>query len=186
MELMKPLILMLLLAVSVEAQSLPEVARKERERQAKTKSIHVFTNEDAKAAPTRPESTAPAGRLVSAEGTPAKPAETPAAPATAPAPEPKPAQIVIVPGNDRVRRYNEDLARLRVRLVQLGDQSLAIQLQLVDLKNQFLAPVTDTITRNQVETRIQQGQQQLTATLSELEETRRAIQVMEAQGPPKP
>jgi hypothetical protein len=176
---MKPLILMLLFAVSVKAQSLPEVARKERERQAKVTSVHVFTNEDAKAAPTRPESTTPAGRLVSAQG-------TPAAPATEPAPEPKPAQIVIVPGNDRVRRYNEDLARLRARVVQLGDQSTALQLQLVDLKNQFLAPVTDTITRNQVEARIQQVQQQLNATESELAGTRRAIQVMEAQGPPRP
>src|SRR5262245_31485979 len=119
MRLMKPLILMLLLALSVAAQSLPEVARKERERQAKTTSVRVFTNDDAKAAPTRPESTSPTGRLVSAQGQ-AKPAETPAEPDIAPA-ESKPPQIVIVPANDRVKRYNEDLARLRARAVQLGD-----------------------------------------------------------------
>jgi hypothetical protein len=165
---------MLLFAVSVEAQSLPDVARKERERRAKTKSVHVFTNEDAKTAPTRPESKTPDGRLVSAQGAP--PADTPA---------PKPAEVVIVPANDRVRRFNEDLARLRARVVQLGDQSTAIQLQLVDLKNQFLAPVTDTITRGQVEVRMQQVQQQLAVTESELAATRRTVQLMEAQGPPK-
>src|SRR5262245_11518771 len=99
MRLMKPLILMLLLAVSVEAQSLPEVARKERARKANVKSVHVFNNDDAKGAPTRPDSKAPAGRVVSAEGTPAKPAEPPAAPATAPPPEAKPAQPVVAPAD---------------------------------------------------------------------------------------
>jgi hypothetical protein len=181
---MKPLILMLLLAVSVEAQSLPEVARKERARKANAKSVHVFTNEDAKGAPTRPESKTPAaGRVVSAEGTPAKPAEAAAA---KPAPEPKATQIVSAPANDRVKRYNEDLARLKARVVQLGDESTAIQLRLVDLKNQFLAPVTDTITRNQVETKIRLVQDELARTEGELAATRRSIQVMEAQGPPKP
>jgi 3-oxoacyl-ACP reductase-like protein len=173
---MKPLILMLLFVIAVEAQSLPEVAQKERVRQAKVKSVHVYTNEDAKTAPTRPESTTAAA--------PAQ-ATAPSAPAAAPAPAAKPAEIVIVP-NDRVRKYNEDLARLRARAVQLGDQSTTLQLQLVDLKNQFLAPVTDTITRSQTQTRIEQVQQQLVATENQLVETRRSIQVMEALGPPKP
>ena len=172
MATMKPLILLLLFAVSVEAQTLPEIARKERERQAKVKSVHVFTNDDAKTAPSRPAEAA-----TPQQGTQAKPAETPAAAA-------KPAEIVVVP-NPRVRKYNEDLARLRARVVQLNDQSTSLQLQLVDLKNQFLAPVTDTITRSQTQTKIEQMQQQLVATESELVETRRAIQVMEAQGPPK-
>ena len=71
---MKPLILMLLFAIAVEAQSLPEVARKERERQAKVKSVHVYSNEDAKTAPTRPESTTAQGT------TEAKPSATAARP----------------------------------------------------------------------------------------------------------
>ena len=175
---------MLLFAVSVEAQSLPEFARKERARKANVKSVRVLTNDDAKGAPTRPESKTPAGRVVSAEGTAPKPAE-PAAPTTAPAPGPKAAQTVIVPADDRVKKYNEELARLKSRAVQLGDQSTAMQLQLADLKNQFLAPVTDTITRNRVEANIHLVQDELASTENELGRTRRAIQVMEAQGPPK-
>ena len=177
---------MLLFAIAVEAQSLPEVARKERERQAKVKSVHLYTNDDAKAAPTRPESTTAQGTTEAKPSTTAAPAQAtaPSAPAAAPAPAAKPAEIVIVP-NDRVRKYNEDLARLRARVVQLGDQSTALQLQLIDLKNQFLAPVTDTITRSQTQTKIEQVQQRLVATENELVETRRSIQVMEAQGPPK-
>ena len=62
---------------------------------------------------------------------------------------------------------------------------MALQLQLIDLKNQFLAPVTDTITRSQTQTKSEQVQQQLVATENELVETRRSIQVMEALGPPK-
>jgi len=160
---MKPLILLLLFAISVEAQSLPEIARKERERQAKAKSVQVFTNDEAKTAPSRPAEAAPPQQSTQA----------------------KPAEIVVAP-NPRLKKYNDDLARLKAKVVQLGDQSTTLQLQLVDLKNQFLAPVTDTITRSQTQTKIEQMQQQLVATETELIETRRAIQVMEAQGPPKP
>src|SRR5690349_14050027 len=39
---MKPLILLLLFAISSEAQSLPEIARKERERKAQQKSSHAL------------------------------------------------------------------------------------------------------------------------------------------------
>src|SRR5262245_55110410 len=42
---MKPLILLLLFAITVGAQSLPEIARKERERRANLKSTRIMRTE---------------------------------------------------------------------------------------------------------------------------------------------
>src|SRR5262245_43385336 len=45
---MKPLILVLLFALSAEAQSVADAARQERQRRNELKSVRVLTNEDTK------------------------------------------------------------------------------------------------------------------------------------------
>src|ERR1051326_6363902 len=113
MAVMKSLILLLLVAVSLEAQSLPEAARKERERQAHLKATVVFTGEKPSPATT---SAAPATATEPAAAKPAesaKPAATAAASpnATAAKPSAKP--------EDRAKKYAEELARLKGRVVEL-------------------------------------------------------------------
>ena len=82
--------------------------------------------------------------------------------------------------------YAEELARLRTKVVELQDQETALQLQLNNLKNAYLAPVTDTAARAQAQSRTEQAQTQLATTRQELANTRRQLQVLEAQGPPRP
>jgi len=84
-----------------------------------------------------------------------------------------------------VKQYAEELARLRAKVVQLQDRETELQLQMIDLKNEFLSPVTDTAARSAAQARIDQTQLQLTLTQKELADTKRQVQVMEAQGPPK-
>ena len=81
---------------------------------------------------------------------------------------------------------SEELARLKAKVVELQDRETSIQLQMNDFKNQFLAPVTDSNARAQAQAKLEQGQNQLTVVQRDLADTRRAVQVMEAQGPPKP
>src|SRR5437867_22987 len=100
---MKSLILLLFVAISVQAQSLPEAARKERERQANQKPKVVFTGEKAREttpatveqpAAATPAPTTPAAKSVEA----AKPA--PATPAKAPASK---------PSDDAAKKYAEEI-----------------------------------------------------------------------------
>jgi hypothetical protein len=191
---MKPLILMLLFAIAVEAQSIPEVARRERERQAKATSIRILTTENAKpnapggmaatvVNPTAPAAAAPTPTAPAAapQGTPATPAQPPTASAPSAAAPAKPTA-----GEEALQRYNEQLSRLRARVIELQDQETTLQIKINDLKNQFLSPVTDTAAREQAQATMEQTQQQLSATQKELADTRRLVQGMEAAGPPKP
>ena len=171
---------MLLVAVSLEAQSLPEAARKERARQAGQSAKRVLSGDKAKESTTTPEKP-PAAAGTPAPAAVAKPAEASKAPAAA-APKPAPPK----PAEDPVKKYAEEVAKLRSKVVQLQDQETAIQLEINDWKNKFLAPVIDSATRDQAQTKMGQGQTQLTAVQKELADTRRSLQLLEAQGPPKP
>ncbi len=164
---------MLLFAISVEAQTIADIARKERERKANLKSVRVITAEDVKSA----VSTTP--------GTPeaAKPADAPK-PASPPAPA-APAPPAPSKSDAAAKKYADDLAKLRAKVIQLQDQETALQLQINDFKSQFLSPVSDTNSRAQAQTKMEQAQTQLTSTQKELADTKRQVQVMEAQGPPK-
>ncbi len=185
---MKSLILLLFVAISVQAQSLPDAARKERQRQANLKPTTVFTGE-------KPKDTTPAP-ATDAAAAPAKPGESTtesaaAKPADAskpapPSPAVKPPAASAKLADDAVKKYAEEVTRLKTKIVELQDRDTATQLQLNDLKNQYLAPVTDPTTRAQAQTKLDQTQTQLSAIQKELADTRRALQVLEAQGPPKP
>jgi hypothetical protein len=174
---MKPLILMLLFVISAGAQSLPEVARQERDRQARQKPVAIFISEKGSSTMMTPEqgggpATAPAPGAASAPST----EKQTAAPTVSPAAK----------AAEALRKYNDDLSKLRVKVVELQDRETALQLQINDLKNQFLAPLSDSNAQAQAQSKIEQAQIQLTATQNDLADTRRQLQLLEAQGPPRP
>lgn len=194
---MKPLILILLAAICAEAQTLADIARQERARQARIQSARIITTEGIRTtapvlaaqpapvavpaapnttAPTAPtEPNAPTAPTASAPSAPAAPA-TPAA--TAPA--------AAAPAVDPVQKWNDDMQKARARLRELQTEETSLQLQLNDLTNQFTAPVSDENTRRQVQTSLGEVQNRLNAVRSELDQARRSVQAMEAQGPPAP
>lgn len=169
--LMKPLLVMLLVAVSVQAQSIADVARKERERQAKLKptlvvvSNQTITNEEPK--PTTPPDQAKPEDAKAATTEPSKDAKAQAPPV------------------DPVQAWNNRLAQLRDRLRTLQDQETALQLQLNQANNQVYAPVTDPATQQRALAQVGQIQLQLSAVRKELDDTRKALDSMQLQGPPK-
>src|SRR5688572_28898251 len=194
---MKPIIVMLLLAISVQAQTLADIARQERERRAKLKPTRVITGEGVR--PTAPavEGSKP-GEARPAEAKPAvanegdkaanpaatdKPAtateKSQAAPAQpAPAP-PAPAKP------DPAAAYNAELEKLRSRIRELQDQETTLQLQINQLTNQIFAPITDQASKDQAQARLGEVQQRLTSTRAELDQSRRTLDSLQLQGPPK-
>lgn len=182
---MKPLILILLVAMSAEAQTLADLARQERFRHAQVQNRRVYTNDDARGLtiPDVPKSTAPAtaengAAPVAAAPAVATPPAAPAASAARPAaPQARPV--------DPAQKFREDVEKVRVKIRELQDQEISLQLQVNQITNQFFAPVTDEATRSQAQTRLGEAQNRLTALRGELEQTRRTLAAMEAQGPPR-
>lgn len=76
-----------------------------------------------------------------------------------------------------------DKARAKVR--QLQDQETTLQLQLNQLTAQLTAPISDQFTKNQVQARMGETQNQLNATRAELEQSKKALEALTLQGPPK-
>jgi hypothetical protein len=186
---MKPLILMLLFAISASAQSITDLARHERERKANTTPTRVLNADTARepmnAAPaeTKPGETKTSAPKA-AEAKPAAAAE-PARPAGPEKPAATPASTP-TPNEEALRKYTEELSYARAHVIELQDRQTALQLQQQDLKNAYLAPVTDPDTRAHAETQMTDVQTQIAETQRELAEALRQVQVLEAQGPPKP
>ena len=170
---MKPLILLLLLTVPVQGQTLADAARKERARQAHIRGAQVITGKGSERNTATPPS-APAG----APGAPAPAA--PAKPAVVPVPPPAPAPVV-----DPVAKWNGEVNRLRTKIPQLEDQERALQLQVNQLTNQLFAPVSDQSSRDQAQAGLGETQNKLTAVRAELDQTKKALDAMQVQGPPK-
>ena len=163
---------MLLVAVSIQAQSIADVARKERERQAKLKpTLVVVSNQTITSEEPKP-TTPPAGQ--------AKPEDAKAA--TTESSKDAKAQA---PAVDPVQAWNNRLAQLRDRLRILQDQDTALQLQLNQANNQVYATVTDPATQQRALAQVGQLQLQLSAVRKELDDTRKALDSMQLQGPPK-
>src|SRR5688500_7210364 len=108
---MKPLILILLTAVVAQAQSIVEVARRERARQAQVQTTKVFTSEDLKSKASKPAADA-------------KPVEN-----ATPAPPPV-AVTAAEPVVDPVQQWTQDTAKLRAQVRDLLDQEMATQLEM--------------------------------------------------------
>ena len=198
-EVMKPLLLMILMAVVVQAQSIADVARKERERQAKLQPARVITSveslkaaEPKPAAPESPDTKAADGKTAdakadSAKATDAKAADAPAGQvkeAVVQAPK-GPAKPPAAPPVDPVQVWNDKLSQLRTKIRGLQDQEAALLLQLNQANNQVYAPVTDPATQQRALTQVGQIQQQLAATRTELETARKTLDAMQLEGPPK-
>ena len=168
---------MLLFVISAQAQTIADVARKERERKAALKSTQVITNDSSKLPSPRPVE--PPTPAQAKPGQPEVSARVAAAAATA-------ARPVSPPANEAAaKKYGEDLARLRSKLVQLQDEETTIQLQMNELKNQLFAPVTDTATQSRIQARLEQAQTQLSTVQKDLGDTKKDLQELEKKGPPK-
>ncbi len=163
---MKPFAVILLVTISVQAQTIADVARKERERQARFRSKQVIVNvPSASSGASKPE--------------PSK-EETKPAPVAAPVPPaPKPA------APDLTKSYNDQVEKLRARIRDLQDQETALQLQINQLTNRIYAPVVDPAAKDQAQNRLGATQQQLTSVRAELDQTKKTLDAMLLQGPPK-
>jgi len=162
---MKPLILVLLVAISVESQTLVDAAKQERARQAKLKSTRVYTDQNAHVIQ-------PLGASPPAAKPPAPPAAEkvqPAVPAASPAtPAPVPS------AND------EQIQKARARLRTLEDQETAVKLQINDLTNQVYAPVTDQTTKDQALNKLGDAMTKLTTIQRDIDQARISLQELEA------
>jgi type IV secretory pathway VirB10-like protein len=171
---MKSLAVILLLTVPLQAQTLADAARKERARQAQLRSLHVYqgkgtrtettTPPAATAVPAAPAATAPA---------PAAPKPEPPKPAAPPAPSPTP--------NPAAQR-NAEIAKLQAKMLELENQERALQLQVNQLTNQLLAPISDQNANNEAQAQIGVAQSKLTAVRTELDLTKKTLGEMQSQG----
>jgi hypothetical protein len=186
---MKPLILILLAAISLEAQNVADAARQERERQAQAKSTRVFTDGNAHLL----NPIAPSGGAVPSAGaakaqTPATtPATTPAmSPATTPAAAKSPAAApVAAAATAPVDPAQEEIQKLRLRIRALDDQDTALKLQIADFTNQVYSPLTDQASHNEALTKLGETQAKQSEIQKELAQTRSKLLQLESGSAPK-
>ena len=165
------MIVILLTAITVQAQTLADIARQERARRAQINNKVVTSVVSVPVPESKP----------AAEAKPVDPKANAASPANAAKPAAPAASSV-----DAVKDWNERADKTRKRVQELQDQETGLQLQINQLTNQLFAPVIDQETKNQTQTRLGEIQNQLTATRAELDQTKRTLDAMNQQGPPKP
>ena len=173
---MKLLILMLLISVSVQAQSLADAARKERERQASLRPTRVIISTGA-----IPE---PKPATASAEQPNTADAKTGEAKETSDSSKQLP-KAQTPPPVDPVQVWNNQVNQLRTKIRALQDQEMALLLQQNQATNQVYAPVTDPVTQERSLAQLGAIQQQLAAVRKDLEDTKKMLDAMQLQGPPK-
>jgi hypothetical protein len=162
---MKPLLVVFLIATSISAygQSIADIARRERARQAKSQATRIITQTQA----TKVE---PANTTPPAGGEKPKPVEA-AKPAATPV--------------DPVQAWNAQLDQLRVKIRALQDQEMALLLQQNQVTNQVYAPVTDPATQQKSLAQLGEIQGRVAALRKELEDARRSLDALQLQGPAK-
>jgi hypothetical protein len=171
---MKSLLVMLLIAASVHAQSIADIARKERERQSKLRPTRVVTSTEA----IKPEAAKPA--TPAADQT--KPADAKAASSEPQKEAAKPQTPAAV---DPVQLWNSQMDQIRTRIRTLQDQEMSLQLQQNQATNELYAPVTDPATQQAAVAKLGQIQQQLADVRKSLDEAKKALDALQLQGPPK-
>jgi len=169
---MKPLILILFVATSAQAQNIADAARQERARQAQFKSTRVFSDANTHtvkpitpaAAPASPgtASNAPAGAAKGSAGVGLAGAALNAATASAP-----------------IDPIAEEMQKLRIRVRALEDQETSLKLQISDITNQVYAPQSDAATHNEALTRLAETQAKLADVQKELTQDRSSLQQLE-------
>jgi len=200
---MRAFIVILLMAVSVHAQSLADAARKERERRAHLKSAEIIKAEGntstapaaggtavtgAKAEEGKKPEEAAAASAKPAEGTPAEgktvtteKATDKAAASDKPKEPPKPQ----APAIDPTKEWNDQLQRLRAKIQALQQEEASVQLQINEINNQIYAPVVDQATKDQALARVGEARQRLETVRLELDQTRKTLESTQLQGPAK-
>jgi hypothetical protein len=167
---MKSLAVVLLLTVPLQAQTLADAARKERARQAQMRSAHVYQGKGPRTETTTP----PAVPTTPAPGAaaPTAPKPEPPKPSAPPAPNPTP--------NPATQR-NGEIAKLQAKIPELENQERTLQLQVNQLTNQLMAPVSDQNANNEAQTQIGVAQSKLTAVRAELDLTKKTLDAMQSQ-----
>jgi hypothetical protein len=153
---MKALIVILLLAVSVQAQSLADAARKERERRAHLRPAEVFEAEGF------PASTRTPGESIQPEVQAARPQ---------------------APAIDSTKEWNERIRGLLARIQALQAEQTAAELQINQLNNQIFAPVIDQPAKDQALARLREARDKLASVGLELSQTTQNLETIEIQGP---
>src|SRR5262245_44911673 len=150
---MKSLAVILLLTVPLQAQTLADAARRERARQAELRSAHVYQGKGTRTETTTP----PAAHVAPAAAAPAPAAAKPEPPKPEPPkpesskPEqPKPAAPSAPnPTPNPAAQRNAEIAKLRAKIPELENQERTLTLQVNQLTNQMLAPVSDQHANNE-------------------------------------
>ena len=172
---MKLLTLMLLISVSVQAQSLADAARKERDRRASLRPTRVIISTGA--IPEPKPATAPAEpKTVDAKTGEAK--ETSDSSKQLP-------KAQTPPPVDPVQVWNNQVNQLHTKIRALQNQEMALLLQQNQATNQVYAPVTDPVTQERSLAQLGAIQQQLAAVRKDLEDTKKMLDAMQLQGPPQ-
>jgi hypothetical protein len=169
---MKPLILILFVTISAQAQNVADAARQERARQAQYKSTRVFSDVNAHLV-----------KPITPADTPSAPAATAAAKGAAPAAGPAGAALNAAAA--AVDPAAEEMQKLRIRVRALENQETALKLQIADVTNQVYAPLTDQATHNEALTKLGETQAKLADVQKELAQARSSLQQMEIQAAAK-
>jgi hypothetical protein len=179
---MKLLIVMLLLAASVHAQTLADAAKKERERQSKSRSTRVIISTGTISESKPITASAEQPKAEQAKATDAKAAETKGA---APEPSKELPKAQVTAAADPIQVWNNQLNQLRSKIRGLQDQEMTLLLQQNQITNQVYAPVTDPATQERSLAQLGQIQQQIAAVRKDLDEAKKMLDSMQLQGPPK-
>jgi hypothetical protein len=175
---MKALLVILLLTVAVQAQSIADAARKERERQANVHSNIVVKETGAPAAAAEPAANAPAVNVPAAPATEgAKPADSATATAAKDVPKPK--------TPDPVDLWNAKQDQLRAKIRDLQDQEMALELEQTAIQNQVYAPVVDPAVKDQAQAALADNLQRLAKVRGDLDSSKRELDLLQLAGPPK-
>ena len=153
---MKALIVILLLAASVQAQSLADAARQERERRAHLKPAAVIKAEGIPAA-------------AGVQGTSIQPEVE----------RTNPQPLV----TDETKEWNDAIRGLFAKIQALQAEQTATALQINELNNQIFAPVIDQVTKDQALARLEAAREKLAALGLELSQTTQTLSAIEIQGP---
>jgi len=133
-----------------------DAARKERDRQAQTKSTTTYNDSNSHGLAV--------GNVTTATTT--APAET-VLPGTAKS---------SVPAADAKAKREEDIRKLREKVQDLQDQETALKLQINDFTNQVYAAVTTQIAKDQAQANLAQAQAHLLDVQTDLSHARTDLQ----------
>jgi hypothetical protein len=152
---MKALIVILLLAIPTQGQSLADAARKERERRAHLKPAEVIEAEGS------PASTGTQEAIV----------------------QPAQAARLQPPTVDSTKEWNERIRGLLAKIQALQAEETATELQINQVNNEIFAPVIDQATKDQALTRLREAREKLASVGLELSQTTQNLETIEIQGP---